>query len=70
MTARSWICIGDTWGDGCGRVLTDEEREYYGTCCEACVRDSVERVRRWRQGGEDKELDLMFDGPQDGPKPN
>lgn len=61
--ARSWICVGDMWSDGCGRVLTDDERHYYETCCESCCREGLDRVLEWKRGGGDQSLDEMFDGP-------
>lgn len=48
---------------GCGRVLTDEERHYYGATCEECERDQTERIAAWRAGGDDPELDALYDGP-------
>lgn len=48
----------------CGRVLTDEERHYYGSRCEECEGDWSDRIHHWRQGGEDPELDAMYDGPR------
>ncbi len=48
---------------GCGNVLTDEERHYYGKRCETCEREETERIAAWRAGGEDAELDALYDGP-------
>lgn len=56
-----FICLGQTPVAGCGKVLTDEERHYYGTACEACTRLWDETIDAWRAGGENKELDAMFD---------
>lgn len=54
------ICLGDHFAPGCGKILTDEEAEFYGTACEACARESAERLANWREGGEDEELDEIF----------
>jgi hypothetical protein len=55
------ICLGDEYVPGCGRELTAEERHWYGHICETCTRASDERVRLWREGGADVELDKIFD---------
>lgn len=52
----------------CGFILTDEEKEYYQrpdgySRCEKCVRLQHERIERWREGGEDAELDALFGHP-------
>jgi hypothetical protein len=49
---------------GCGAVLTDEERHYYGTRCETCESEWSDRVTAWRKGAADPELDAQYDGPQ------
>jgi hypothetical protein len=56
-----FICIGRPPIAGCGKVLTDEERHYYEVCCEACMRAWGEAIEAWRRGGENHELDAMFD---------
>ena len=61
MTLPVLICLGNAPIAGCGRVLTDEERYYYGTCCEACMRLWDEAIDAWRRGGENAALDTMFD---------
>ena len=48
----------------CGAVLTDEERHYYGNRCEKCERAEFERVESWRHGGQDEELDRIYDAPK------
>lgn len=48
----------------CGKILTDEEAEFYETRCDDCERAWSERIDAWRFGGEDEELDAMFDGPE------
>lgn len=57
----SFICTGQPPIAGCGKVLTDEERHYYGASCEACERAWSAAIDAWRRGGENKELDAMFD---------
>jgi hypothetical protein len=48
----------------CGAVLTDEERRYYGTRCEACECADHDRVEAWRHGAADPELDAMYGAEQ------
>ena len=61
----SLICISDTFiGPGCGRVLTAEERLYYGSACEQCVRAGHERVEAWKRGGDDPDLDAAMPVPK------
>lgn len=57
------ICLGETPIAGCGRILTDEERHYYGRACEDCTRKWSEAIEDWRRGGENAELDAMFNVP-------
>jgi len=45
----------------CGQYLTDEERHYYGECCEKCVREWGDEIEAWRKGGVDAELDALYD---------
>lgn len=47
---------------GCGRTLTKEEIHYYGQTCDDCEREWSERMTKWRLGGEDQELDLLYSG--------
>lgn len=46
----------------CLRLLTREERTYYGMRCERCERALLARIDRWRAGYPDKELDELFNG--------
>lgn len=48
--------------DDCGMILTDEERQYYAGRCENCERAWHERIKSWRAGGEDAELDGLYSG--------
>jgi hypothetical protein len=57
----SLICCGHYPITGCGAVLTAHERHYYGSCCEGCEREWGETIAAWRAGGENAELDAMFD---------
>lgn len=58
------ICVNDTFfGPGCGRVLTADERQYYGTGCEQCVSAGHHRIVAWREGGDDPELDQITSAP-------
>ena len=59
-----FICIGTSPIDGCGKILTDEEREYYEVSCEACTRLWDQAIDAWRRGGENKALDQMFEVPR------
>lgn len=47
----------------CGKVLTDEERRWYGSTCNQCEGEWLERIEAWRRGGPDVELDAIYDGP-------
>lgn len=60
---HSCMCCKD-----CGFILTEEEMHYYEIRCEKCERAYDERVERWRRGGEDAELDAMFDEPRGAPQ--
>ena len=55
------ICTGHWPVAGCGKLLSEEEREYYGSCCEECERDWSATIGTWRSGGENPDLDAMFD---------
>lgn len=46
----------------CGEEMTQEEAEMYEYRCETCERAFFIRVEAWRHGGDDPELDRMFDG--------
>ena len=50
--------------DGCGKVLTDEERHYYGATCNECERAWCDRIEDWRRGGTDAECDRLFGAPE------
>ena len=54
------ICQGRHPLDGCGAVLTAEERHYYGDVCESCEGEWLDRVEHWRHGDKDKILDDVF----------
>ena len=61
-----FICTQATFGTpGCGAILTDAEREYYGTACEKCTTEDHERLKAWRAGTDDTELDERFDAKPD-----
>lgn len=58
------ICVGDGFlGSGCGRVLNDDERNYYGIACEACISAGHDRIAAWREGADDPELDQIMSAP-------
>lgn len=59
-----FVCLGMHPVAGCGRILTDDERYYYGHSCEACTRAWNETIEAWRKGGENPELDKMFSAPK------
>mgnify|MGYP007083427295 CR=1 FL=1 len=46
----------------CLRPLTDEERHYYETRCEACEGEWQERLQRWKRGHDDAEFDQLYGG--------
>ena len=54
------VCVGYRDSEGCGVVLTPEERHYYGDCCEACVWAWDERIDAWKRGDADATLDQQF----------
>jgi len=58
------VCQGRHPVDGCGAVLTPEERHYYGDCCEECEGEWCERIERWRRGGLDKIMDQTYGSPE------
>ena len=63
MTIGVFICLGHEPLVGCGRVLTDNERHYYGNCCECCERAWCDAISAWRRGADNPDFDAMFDGP-------
>lgn len=57
------VCVGGpaALGEpGCGRVLSAEDRHWYGEACNDCVSAGNERVAAWRKGGVDPELDDRY----------
>jgi len=58
-----YVCLGRHPVAGCGRVLTEHERHYYGACCEDCERAWGDRITAWNDGADDAELDSMFSVP-------
>lgn len=54
------VCTGVTATDGCGVELTMVERRLYDGRCEHCGLDWDERVRAWRFGSADADLDAHF----------
>lgn len=66
MTSRmtgAIVCVGIAPMQGCGAELTLAERRHHGDACEYCALDFEERIRAWRFGQEDAELDLHFAEP-------
>lgn len=59
--AGQFVCTGVTAMDGCGVELTMVERRLYDGRCELCALDWDERVRAWRFGRADADLDAHFD---------
>lgn len=70
MTRKSLVCLGNPPIAGCGRILTDEEREYYDCACEDCERAKDDAISEWRRGGDNPDLDRMFDDGTTVQKPN
>jgi hypothetical protein len=58
--AAQFVCMGVVAGDGCGVELTMVERRLYDGRCELCALDWDERVRAWRFGKADADLDAHF----------
>lgn len=54
------VCTGVTAMDGCGAALTMVERRLYDGRCELCALDWEERMRAWRFGCADADLDAHF----------
>lgn len=46
----------------CDELLTAEEQKYYEFRCEICERLLMTRLKNWREGKADTELDTMFNG--------
>lgn len=44
----------------CSQVLNEEEIHYYESRCEQCEIKWMDRIKAWRDGGEDKEFDLLY----------
>ena len=61
-STSAMICVGIGPMDGCGSGLTLLERRLFGEMCEHCALDWDERVRAWRFGRIDPDLDLHFGG--------
>ena len=59
------VCGGHAPVAGCGRVLTQAERHWYGDCCEKCTEEWGDRIEAWRTGGEDHEFEKFYGGQQD-----
>ena len=49
----------------CFQVLTDEEIKYYENLCEICTKEQHERIKSWKAGEEDKELDAKYGLPEE-----
>lgn len=49
----------------CCKRLSVAEQYYYVIRCEECEREAHERIVRWREGGEDKELDFIYSVPKE-----
>lgn len=58
------LCQGQPPVPGCGKVLTPDERHWYGYCCEECEGEWSRRIEAWRRGGADTDMDKMFDAPR------
>lgn len=59
-TSIAMVCVGIGPMEGCGAQMTIGERRLFGDICEHCVLDWEERVRAWRFGRPDPDLDLHF----------
>lgn len=57
------ICQGRDMVEGCGKLLTPDERHYYGSTCNECESEWCRRIEVWRVGGHDPVCDKMFSGP-------
>jgi hypothetical protein len=58
--AGLFVCTGVTAMDGCGAELTLAERRLHDGRCALCALDWDERVRAWRFGRPDPDLDVHF----------
>ncbi len=58
--AGQFVCTGVVAMDGCGITLTMVERRLHDGRCEHCALDWDERVRAWRFGRTDADLDEHF----------
>ena len=58
--AGLFVCTGVAARDGCGVELTMVERRLHDGRCEHCSLDWDERVRGWRFGCADPDLDGFF----------
>lgn len=56
MDLRVPICCA------CFKPLTEHERNYYESRCEACESKLTDRIEAWRAGHHDPELDKMAAG--------
>jgi hypothetical protein len=59
-TNVAMVCTGIGPMEGCGAQMTIGERRLFGEICEYCMLDWEERVRAWRFGRPDADLDLYF----------
>lgn len=63
--AAQYVCTGVVAMDGCGVELTMVELRRHDGRCELCALDWDERVRAWRFGKADPDLDAHFaDAPR------
>jgi hypothetical protein len=62
-TAGLFVCTGVVASDGCGVELTMVELRLHDGRCEHCALDWDERVRAWRFGCADADLDAHFAEP-------
>jgi hypothetical protein len=63
--AAQFVCTGVVAMDGCGVELSMIELRRHDGRCEHCALDWDERVRAWRFGKADSELDAHFaDAPR------
>ena len=63
--AGRFVCTGVVTMDGCGAELTMIELRLHDGRCEHCALDWDERVRAWRFGRPDTDLDAHFaDAPR------
>jgi hypothetical protein len=60
VAVNSFICTGHDTLAGCGAVLTDEKRHYYGASCENSEQEWLARIQSWRAGGADDVCDARW----------